>query len=216
MSSTGVWVVCAIPDEAARNLPMQIISTVQHHAPAISPAYAESLAWWSGGGDGEPFFEAVPDQPESLLPTSAAQRFAELVESSNPHTEALAALRDAIEELRPPVGDPGLFEAHAYRANPVAALWYALGAADSARLPGWFGDFLLTGEEVRAAILGVERALTRNNFRLTQATTRISAWMTVMGAEPKFDAEELLVAPLRVLRHCAEHGLGAAAFSRWY
>ncbi|MFF1481350.1 hypothetical protein ACFVYD_27995 [Streptomyces sp. NPDC058301] len=40
--------------------------------------------------------------------------------------------------------------------------------------------------------------------------------MTAMGDASDFEAAELIEAPLRVIRHAAVNGFGAAAFSRSY
>ena len=61
-----------------------------------------------------------------------------------------------------------------YKANPVAAVWHALGAADSALAPGWFGDFLLTGEKVHRTISHAENALVRSGTCLALAAAWIS------------------------------------------
>lgn len=109
----------------------------------------------------------------------------------------------------------GLFVAAARKASPAAALCYGLGAEGTAMLPGWFGDFLLAADDVITALPQAEEALRLSGTRREEVLSRIASWMTVMGDAPGFDAEELVDAPLRVLRHAAETGSGAAAFSRW-
>lgn len=83
-------------------------------------------------------------------------------------------------------------------------------------LPGRFGDFLLSADEVRAALPRAEEALLLSGTQRREVLTRITAWMTVMGDAPDFDAAELIDAPLRVLRLATETASGATAFSHWY
>ncbi|MCX4420132.1 hypothetical protein [Streptomyces mirabilis] len=55
-----------------------------------------------------------------------------------------------------------MFVAVARKAGPFSALAYALGPDAVLRLPGWFGDFLLDAEQVRAQLPAAEetRSLT--------------------------------------------------------
>lgn len=94
-----------------------------------------------------------------MAPTSAAQRFADFAEDANALTEAAEAMRDASMTLMPETEGAGLFVATARKANPVAALCYGPGTQRSALLPGWFGDFLLSAEEVRTSLPRAEEAL---------------------------------------------------------
>jgi hypothetical protein len=180
------------------------------------PGFGEALAWWSGGGDREPFFEVAPDGSGVARPTAAAVRFAELVHTAHDVGDAAQALQDAAMDLMPRAEDAGVFVAAARKASPVAALFHGLGAQDSALLPGWFGDFLPTGDEVAAVLPRAARALGVSGTRRDEILSRVSAWTRAMGDAPVFDAAELLDGPLRVLRHAADRGLAATAFSRWY
>jgi hypothetical protein len=125
-------------------------------------------------------------------------------------------MRDASMSLMPETEGVGLFVAAARKASPAAALCYGLGAEGTAMLPGWFGDFLLSADDVITALPRAEEALRLSSTRRSEALSRITAWMTAMGDAPGFDAAELIDAPLRVLRFAAETRSGAAAFSRWY
>ncbi|MFG2818648.1 hypothetical protein ACGFX4_04375 [Kitasatospora sp. NPDC048365] len=216
MSSTGVWVVGVVPDAEALALPERLFHLVRPGDRTKPPGFAEALAWWSNGGDREPFFEPPVDPSKPVSLTPAARRLADLVEDANPPTEAVEAMRDAGTALMPDAEGPGLYLATARKANPVAALHYGLGAQRSAMLPGWFGDFLLSASEVRNALPRAEEALLFSPSERSAALTRITAWMTGMGDDTDFGAAALVDAPLRVLRHAAATGSGAAAFSRWY
>ncbi|WP_351229684.1 hypothetical protein [Streptomyces sp. NPDC002133] len=216
MGSTGLWVVGVIPDEEARALPDRYIHLMQPGDWARPPGYGETLAWWSDGGDREPFFEHTVDPSRPLTPTPAARRFADFIHDANAATDAAEAMRDASMSLMPVTEGAGLFVAAARKASPAAALCYGLGAEGSAMLPGWFGDFLLSADEVMTALAQAEEALCLSSTRRSEALSRIAAWMTAMGDASGFDAAELIDGPLRVLRFAAETGSGAAAFSRWY
>ncbi|MFF1469475.1 hypothetical protein [Streptomyces mirabilis] len=52
-----------------------------------------------------------------------------------------------------------MFVAVARKAGPFSALAYALGPDAVLRLPGWFGDFLLDAEQVRAQLPAAEETL---------------------------------------------------------
>lgn len=216
MSSTGVWVVGVVADAEARALPDRYVHLIRPGDRDRPAGFGETLAWWSNGGDQEPFFHVPADSSGLLAPLPAARRFAGFVEDANAPTEAADAMRDASMALMPEAQGAGLFAAAARKANPAAALCYGLGARRTAMLPGWFGDFLLSAEEVRTALPRTEEALLLSGTQRSAALDRITAWMTAMGDDPDFDAAELIDAPLRVVRHAAETGSGAAAFSRWY
>lgn len=106
--------------------------------------------------------------------------------------------------------------ATARKASSAAALCYGLGAERTAMLPGWFGDFLLSADDVITALPRAEEALRLSSMRRGEVLSRITSWMTAMGDAPDFNAAELVDAPLQVLRFAAETGSGAAAFSRWH
>ncbi|MFD7946149.1 hypothetical protein [Streptomyces sp. NPDC059744] len=216
VGSTGLWVVGVIPDEETWALPDRFLHLIQPGDWARPSGYGETLAWWSDGGDREPFFvhPVAPSGP--LTPTPAAQRFADFIHNANAATEAAEAMRDASMSLMPETEGVGLFVAAARKASPAAALCYGLGAEGTAMLPGWFGDFLLSADDVITALPRAEEALRLSSTRRSEALSRITAWMTAMGDAPGFDAAELIDAPLRVLRFAAETRSGAAAFSRWY
>lgn len=189
------------------------------HLPLASPprssAYRASMEWWSSGAV-EPFFACPASASGAPVPTPAAYRFADFIAEATTVGDTVRQLQDASAQLMPKTRGPGLYVATAHRASPVAALFHGLGYAGSALFPGWFGDFLLTAEEVRSALPGAREALTLPGARRDEAIARITEWMTGMGDAPGFDAAELLDAPLRVLELAAATGAGATAFSRWH
>ena len=73
--------------------------------------------------------------------------------------------------------------------------------------------------ETGVAGLSIEdnsRDPSRPLYDLPLAVERIHAWMTGLGDDPDHDVDELLDGPLRVLRHAARTGQGAAGHVRWY
>jgi hypothetical protein len=67
-----------------------------------------------------------------------------------------------------------------------------------------------------AQLSAAEEALALIGAQRCAAVERIHRWMTGVGDDPDHDAEELLEGPLRVLRHAASTGQGAAGLVRWY
>ncbi|MEU9547160.1 hypothetical protein [Streptomyces mirabilis] len=71
-------------------------------------------------------------------------------------------------------------------------------------------------EQVRAQLPAVEETLVLTGTPRHDAIERIHAWMTGLGDDAAHDADQLLDGPLRVLRHAARTGHGAAGQVRWY
>lgn len=208
MSYTGVWSVGAVPDAEVVALPRGFAHLDETWT--VPDGCADDLRWWLGGGDREPYFT-----PE---PTPAAHRFAAFARGGGPTAPAVAAMKDAATDLlrhaAAPGSDPdGLFVEAVRKGEPATALHHGLGAEASAQLPGWFGDFLLTADEVRAVLPGAESVLAVTGQRRTEVLARIDAWVYAMTDAPEgeFDTAGLLAGPLRVLRYAAAHGLGVVA-----
>ncbi|MEV0777886.1 hypothetical protein ACIBLA_26775 [Streptomyces sp. NPDC050433] len=208
MSYTGVWTVGAVPDAEVVALPRRFAHLDETWT--VPPGCADDLRWWLGGGDREPYFT-----PE---PTPAAHRFAAFARGGGPTAPAVAAMKDAAADLlrraaADRTGPDALFAVAVRDGEPATALHHGLGAEESARLPGWFGDFLLTADEVRAVLPDAESVLAVTGPRRTEVIARVDAWAYAMtgAAEGEFDAAGLLAGPLRVLRHAAAHGRGVVA-----
>lgn len=214
MSHTGGWSVGAVSDADVVALPLRFAGLDETWT--VPPGCAEDLRWWLGGGDREPYFT-----PE---PTAAAHRFAAFARSGGPTAPAVAAMKDAATDLlRQAAADGGtepdaLFTVAVRGGEPATALHHGLGAEASARLPGWFGDFLLTADEVRVVLPDAESVLAVSGPRRTEVLARIEAWAYGMtgAAEGEFDAAGLLAGPLRVLRYAAAHGRGVVAVTDRY
>ncbi|MET7715081.1 hypothetical protein [Streptomyces sp. NPDC005407] len=212
MSFTGLWAVGAVPDAEVAALPGRF--THLEGEWTTPPNYAADLTWWLSGGDREPYFT-----PE---PTPAARRFAAFARSGGPSAPAVAAMKEAGMDLLRDAGRAGdtagsaAFVAAARKGDPAVALCYGLGAEAAARLPGWFGDFLLTAAEARAVLPHAESVLAVAGPRRTEILARIDAWMSAMSDAPGFDARTLLDGPLGVLRYAAANGLGAVGVTDSY
>ncbi|MFK4224886.1 hypothetical protein [Streptomyces sp. NPDC019890] len=206
MSFTGVWAIGAVPDAEVVALPGRFAHLEGEWT--TPPSYADDLAWWLSGGDREPYFT-----PE---PTPAALRFAAFARSGGPSAPAVTAMKEASMDLLRTAEGSAAFAAAAHKGDPATALCYGLGAEAAARLPGWFGDFLLTAAEVRAVLPHAESVLAVHGPRRTEILARIDAWMSAMSDDPGFDARMLLDGPLRVLRYAAAGGTGAVGVTESY
>ncbi len=223
MSATGVWIVGVVPDgriadlllTAARSAP----STATAAGPAPSPPtrvdMATELNWWRSKPT-ESLFHPSAAAPGSWSADDDAYRLSAFLDNCRDGSDPVEALRDAVMDEFPPTTGEDLFAAVARKAGPFSALAYALGPDATLQLPGWFGDFLLDADEVRTHLPAATEALTLTGATRQRAVERIHAWMTGLGDDPDHDAEELLDGPLRVLRHAARTGRGAAAQVRWY
>src|SRR6478609_6236294 len=215
--TTGVWVVGALPDRDAAELPGRFAHLVGADGfPGWPDGFGETLAWVGRDCDGEALL-----RPEARSLTPAGVRFADFVRGANQEHPATQAMRNASLALLADHPSATSCTVEARGTGPVAALHYALGAAAAALLPGWFGDFLLTADEVRAALPDAVRALDLDGERRDRVLDRITAWTTCASDDPDdpdaryFAAGELLDGPLRVLRHAADAGMGAFACTYW-
>lgn len=213
MSYTGVWSVGAVPDAEVVALPRRFAHLDETWT--VPDGCADDLRWWLGGGDREPYFTPGP--------TAAAHRFAAFARGGGPTAPAVVAMREAAADLlgraEADGTDPdGLFAVAVREGEPATALLHGLGAEASAQLPGWFGDFLLTADEVRAVLPGAGSVLDLTGPRRTEVLARVHAWAYAMTDAPEgeFDAAGLLAGPLRVLRYAAAHGLGVVAVTGAY
>ncbi|WP_158844597.1 hypothetical protein [Streptomyces sp. NRRL WC-3742] len=92
------------------------------------------------------------------------------------------------------------------KGYPAAALAYALGPQRSAELPGWFGDLVLSPEQVLRTLPAVERV-----FTWTAETRARAALLLAEALDPegdRQDIDELLDGVLPVWRAAATAGRG--------
>ncbi|GAA5015616.1 hypothetical protein GCM10025734_64550 [Kitasatospora paranensis] len=209
----GAWVIGAVPDEGIRELLRTAVRTAPPTPPPVRTGVSEGLARWRRSAQ-EPLFSARPGVPGQWT-ADEAFRLSAFLDGCHDDSGPVEALRDAVVDHFPPDGE-GLFAVSARKASPFSALAYAIGPDAVLQLPGWFGDFLLDSGEVRDRLPAAEEALGLTGSRRREAVERIRAWMTGLGDDPDHDADKLLDGPLRVLRHAARTGRGAAGQVRWY
>jgi len=213
LSTTNAWIIGTLPDEAIDDALQAAVQAGPPQPPSIPVDLSGGLARWRSRAH-ESLFST--SETGRLHADDDAFRLSVFLDSCLDDSQPAAALRDAVMERFPAHGTEGLFAAVARKASPFSALAYALGPDATLQLPGWFGDFLLTAEEVRAQLPAAEQALALTGTQRRNAVERIHAWLTGLGDAPDHDAEELLDGPLRVLHHAARTGQGAAGQVRRY
>ncbi|MFJ9846782.1 hypothetical protein ACIRYZ_41400 [Kitasatospora sp. NPDC101155] len=92
------------------------------------------------------------------------------------------------------------------KAHPAAAMAFALGPQRNAELPGWFGDLVLTPEQVLQTLPAVERAFTWTTRTRHQAELLLAAALHPEGDQEDIDA--LLDGVPPVWRAAARAGRG--------
>ena len=213
MSAVGVWVIAPVDDAEIAALKQRF-----PHAAAVygqAPEPSAELAWWFETSTGDSFFLPSVGYPGSVIGTDSAYLLADLVYAGRNETDAVEELKDALMAGFPNDGD-GLFATVTRKADPVAALFYGLGAELALQLPGCFGDFLLTADQVREVLPSVEAALGMSADHCSVVTVRIMDWLTGLGDATDCDAVELIRGPLRLLHDAATTGRGAVGLTRWY
>jgi hypothetical protein len=203
VSVTGFWIGGAITPEAVEGLRERVPGLVTASA---RPGDADDLSWWRAMDDAplaEPGF--------ACRPSAAAVRFMEAVDAGVPDMDAEACV-NAVGE----VADEDRFVAAMRKGDPVAALFYGLGFAAARTLPGRSGCFLLTPDEVRAAVPAASAILGMDARRRARVAARIRAWLEVSGDEPDLDVDELVDGMPRMLLRAADLGRGAVGVVQWY
>lgn len=201
MSSTGYWFVgTAAPETIARlrkDLPAASFAPLPEDA---------DVTWWRTMDQAT--LLAPPDPRYTYPgPSEAARRFVETLDELRPDPESRYACLRALEETPP----AEIFHLGIRKGDPVAALFYGLGFADAARLPGRFGCFLLKPDDVRTSLAAIDGLPGQPSF-----AARTSAWLSAVSDEPDLDPHTLLDGPLRVLRLARERQVGAIGFMEWY
>ena len=211
MSVTGFWVVGIVPDSDVVRMRREFpgADSFGRHDPEPSG----DLEWWSGEG---PWIRSsIPDRTD-LCPRSRR------CDSRTPWPpwgsadERHEAVKEELLQLVPQCEGVDLFCVSTRKGDPLAALHYGLGPEAAFQLPGRDGDFLLDAAGVRAALPGVEVTLDLAPGPRSGVEERIRDWLGGMADGAKHDLDDLVDGPLRVLRHAAQNGLGAAGMTLWY
>ncbi|MFC8722202.1 hypothetical protein [Kitasatospora sp. NPDC057198] len=150
MGFTGVWVVVALPDEELGRL------LSPDEGLFVPPAEVEGdRAWW----------EAVHERSRAgrgvhrLWEDEEAVRLGQLISRWYAEADAVeefrAAVLERVEERRP----ERFFAAVTRKAFPFGALAYGVGPGAVLGLPGWFGEFVLSADQLRGRLPEFEAAL---------------------------------------------------------
>ncbi|MFF0413427.1 hypothetical protein ACFYUY_23695 [Kitasatospora sp. NPDC004745] len=92
------------------------------------------------------------------------------------------------------------------KAYPATAMAFALGPERNAELPGWFGDLILTPQQVRQTLPAVERAFTWSTETRRRAELLLTTALYPEGDQEDIDA--LLDGVPPVWRAAARAGQG--------
>lgn len=169
---------------------------------AAAEGYDEFLDWWAGLGD-DAFLKL--DQRGWLVTEEGVafdNHFWGLQDDS-----LAAEVIDAAAEA----GESGRSCPSVRKGAPAGAFYDALGMADAARMPGCFGNFLLTADEAAAVLPEVERIVAGDRHAVL--VERVGRWM---GEARPSTPQETVDGVLRVFRAAAERGSGIAAVSAWF
>jgi hypothetical protein len=93
--------------------------------------------------------------------------------------------------------------------DPVAALFHGLGPARATRLPGFFGNFVLTSAECRAAEPAVGEAFGLDDQEQAAVLDRIDQWLETGDTDKP--AEQILRAVPAIWGRATRLGLGVCA-----
>jgi hypothetical protein len=203
MSVTGVWLVTTVPEERVREWHGRFAGALAQEA----AARRKMFAWWRTVAE-EPFVESSHDLWRL---TDIGLRF---LEASYAQTDE--ELAGEIMAAADAAGEEGRFVASARKGSPAAALAYALGCAEAARLPGALGEFLLSRADVLPALAEAEQVLDLSGERRASVAERIGQWLEAGADEPGFDAVTLLDGPLRLFRRAAAEHTGLAGTVLWF
>ncbi|MFB8003921.1 hypothetical protein [Nocardia sp. NPDC056000] len=197
MGTTGCWFVTALPDDSVQMFR-------QHFTDDQDPDTAE-MQWWRGSGGEFPVAEPLGHW---MVNSAEAERFSDLV-----MCDCGVELWEVLQDL-PSIPAEHRFVVSASKSEPTAALCYGLGPKATDLLPGRFGDFLLTAQEVDAVLPNVEQALAITGPRRQSVVDRIEAWSAQMVDGGSFCTPELLLdSPLQLFRLAKQERLGLTAFS---
>ncbi|MFJ9607672.1 hypothetical protein ACIRS1_15175 [Kitasatospora sp. NPDC101176] len=139
MSFLGMWCLLPMTADAVAQYAPPLRPAVD--AEAALPGSRELLAWWREAGSTE---ESRHHLVESAAPSALDDRICLVYEAWERGSD------DSLPRLT----------VSARNSYPAAALAHALGPTRFALLPGWFGDLVLTPEEVRQTLPAVEQAFT--------------------------------------------------------
>ncbi|MEU5383024.1 hypothetical protein [Kitasatospora cineracea] len=206
MGFTGAWVVVAVPDDELGRLPGL-------DGLFVPPAEVEGeRAWW----------EAVHERNRAgrvvhrLWEDEDADRLGQLINRWYEGADAAEGFRGAVTGWLDEREPERFFAAVMRKAFPFGALAYGVGPEAVLGLPGWFGEFVLSADQVWDRLPEFEAALGWSGEERERILDRVRAWLVGLGDEPGYPAEELLDGPLRVVRWAAARGWGVVGVAPVY
>lgn len=174
---------------------------------AAAAGREETVAWWAGLGEDEPFLES--DGRGGWLLTEAGSKFEGLF-----WADVAEGLVAEIIAASDGAGASGRISPGIRGSLPAAAFYQALGAADSARMPGGLADFLVAADEVAAGLGEVERLLA--DGRREELAARVDRWLDCADSGAASQGRQMVDGLLQVFRLAAERGWGVAACSVFF
>ncbi|MFE3879481.1 hypothetical protein ACFXPX_34405 [Kitasatospora sp. NPDC059146] len=191
MSFLGMWCLVPVrPDTVARYAP-ELAPVIE--AEAALQASTDLLRWWRAGGSNP---EALDRFIDLTAPSALDERICTVYE----------AWEQGYDKSLPHV------VASARKAYPASAMAFALGPQRFAHLPGWFGDLLLTPEQVVQTLPAVERAYDWTPQSRHQAELLLTAALHDEGGRDDITALLDGVPPVWRAAANAGHGLLGAQF----
>ncbi|GLW70482.1 hypothetical protein Kpho02_27810 [Kitasatospora phosalacinea] len=210
MGFTGVWVVAALPDTELARLP----EADELFVPPVE--VGGERTWWEEvherGRAGRGTRRLWEDEDADRLGRLIGGWYGE----TGPAEEFRGAVMGQLEGWGPEPEPEWFFAAVARKAFPFGALAYGVGPGAVLALPGWFGEFVLTADQVRERLPEFEAALEWSGEERERVLDRLRAWLADLGDAPDHPAEELLDGPLRVARWAAARGWGLVGVAPVY
>ncbi|MFH8385860.1 hypothetical protein ACH4E7_33895 [Kitasatospora sp. NPDC018058] len=151
MSITGYWVVMPVP-----------ASVIDEVVPVLGPLIAAQAASDAGRRGLERWLRGGLDLPDVLELHDLAAPY--LLDD---HLDLLFEVWGAYEKA------DRFLKSACRKGYPAIGMAYALGPERFSAVPGWFGDFVLTPHEVRAALPAVEAALALDPAERAAADRRL-------------------------------------------
>ncbi|WP_030274039.1 hypothetical protein [Streptomyces sp. NRRL B-24484] len=211
MSVMGVWVVGVLDDTAVEEARRRFPDAAGAHG--VWPEPSAETSRWRERFEPAGTFEGAGGRPWC---TDEIVRFADAVDRVRNDGSEVDEFQEHLLHVVPQQEGEGLFCAGVPRGDGAAALTWGLGLDATLRLPGCCGQFLFDAAQVRAALPAAEQALDLHPLRRARVAARIRLWLDEMADDPNRDVDELIDGPLRVLRHAACTGVGAAGLTLWY
>ncbi|MFJ9455392.1 hypothetical protein ACIRST_09960 [Kitasatospora sp. NPDC101447] len=185
MGFSGMFCLVPLKAEAALRYAPELGPAIE--AEAALPASRDLLRWWQEkGSTGETMDRFVDAAGPSVLDERICLVYAAWERG---HDASLPHLGVCIR-----------------KRHPAAALAFALGPLRCSALPGWFGDVILTPEDVVRTLPAVERAFTWTTEARRRAELLLSAALGTEGSQE--DIDTLLDGIPPVWRAAAEAGRG--------